>query len=66
MQSELTTNLKAYLLSIGSVRIEDSSILQSSLKTTATAGPGAGGSSFFFAQVTEGFVSPSMTFLHSA
>jgi biotin synthase-related radical SAM superfamily protein len=48
MQSELTTNIKAYLLSIGSVRIEDSSILQSSLKTRATAGPGAGGSSVFF------------------
>lgn len=48
MQSELTTNVKAYLLSIGSVKIEDSSVLQNSQRTTATAGPGAGGSSVFF------------------
>lgn len=48
MQSELTSDIKAYLLSIGSVKIEDSSILSDSLKTTATAGPGAGGSSLFF------------------
>ncbi len=42
----MTPEEKALLLSIGSARI-DEGLLSGSLKTTATAGPGAGGSSFF-------------------
>lgn len=42
----LTPEEKAFLLSIGSARI-DEALLSGKLKTTATAGPGAGGSSFF-------------------
>jgi biotin synthase-related radical SAM superfamily protein len=45
----LTAEEKAELLSVGSAAI-DESILTGGLKTTATAGPGAGGSSFFIRQ----------------
>jgi biotin synthase-related radical SAM superfamily protein len=42
----MTPEEKALLVSIGSARI-DEALLADTLKTTATAGPGAGGSSFF-------------------
>ncbi|OPX70743.1 MAG: biotin synthase [Methanoregulaceae archaeon PtaB.Bin108] len=42
----MTPEEKALLLSIGSARI-DEALLSGTYKTTATAGPGAGGSSFF-------------------
>ncbi len=42
----MTPEEKALLLSIGSARI-DEALITGSLKTTATAGPGAGGASFF-------------------
>lgn len=47
MKNELSANIKAHLISIGSVRIEDISVLPDKLRTKATAGPGAGGSSIF-------------------
>jgi biotin synthase-related radical SAM superfamily protein len=47
MKNELSANIKAHLISIGSVRIEDISVLPDNLRTKATAGPGAGGSSIF-------------------
>jgi len=46
MERGLTAETKALLISIGSAAI-DPSLLAGELKTTATAGPGAGGSSFF-------------------
>jgi len=42
----LTPEIKSFLVSIGSADIDDS-ILSKELKTSATAGPGAGGTSFF-------------------
>lgn len=42
----MTPEEKAILVSIGSARI-DPALLEGSFRTTATAGPGAGGSSFF-------------------
>jgi biotin synthase-related radical SAM superfamily protein len=45
---DLTAESKAYLIGVGSVAVDDS-ILEGGLKTTATAGPGAGGSSIFLA-----------------
>ncbi|MGA2935220.1 MAG: radical SAM protein [Methanomicrobiales archaeon] len=42
----MTAEEKAELLSIGSAAIDDS-LLAGGIRTTATAGPGAGGSSFF-------------------
>jgi biotin synthase-related radical SAM superfamily protein len=46
MDQGLTAETKALLINIGSADI-DASLLPESMKTTATAGPGAGGSSFF-------------------
>lgn len=46
MNHDLTVESKAYLVSIGSVAV-DESLLAGGLKTSATAGPGAGGSSIF-------------------
>ncbi|HOV68079.1 MAG TPA: radical SAM protein, partial [Methanoregulaceae archaeon] len=46
MDHDLTAESKAYLVSIGSVAV-DESLLTGGLKTSATAGPGAGGSSVF-------------------
>jgi biotin synthase-related radical SAM superfamily protein len=46
MEQGLTAETKAFLINIGSADI-DSSLLPAEMKTTATAGPGAGGSSFF-------------------
>lgn len=46
MDQGLTAETKALLISIGSADI-DPSLLPAEMKTTATAGPGAGGSSFF-------------------
>lgn len=46
MDHDLTAESKAYLVSIGSVAV-DESLLTGGLKTSATAGPGAGGSSIF-------------------
>ena len=46
MDKELNANIKAYLISIGSAQV-DKSLLPDQLKSTATAGPGAGGSSIF-------------------
>ena len=43
----LTPELKSFLISAGSADIDDA-LLSGGLKTQATAGPGAGGSSFFF------------------
>jgi biotin synthase-related radical SAM superfamily protein len=43
----LTPELKSFLISVGSADIDDA-LLSGGLKTKATAGPGAGGSSFFF------------------
>ncbi|HVP94956.1 MAG TPA: radical SAM protein [Methanoregulaceae archaeon] len=42
----LNPELKSFLISIGSADIDDA-LLPADLKTSATAGPGAGGSSFF-------------------
>lgn len=47
MNTELSSTVKADLLSIGSVRV-DPALLPSQLTSLATAGPGAGGSSIFF------------------
>jgi len=46
MSGDLTAETKALLLAIGSADI-DLALLPAEMKTTATAGPGAGGSSFF-------------------
>ncbi|MGA2918675.1 radical SAM protein [Methanoregula sp.] len=46
MERGLSAETKALLINIGSADI-DPSLLPQELKTTATAGPGAGGSSFF-------------------
>lgn len=46
MDTELSATVKADLLSIGSVQI-DPALLPAQLKSLATAGPGAGGSSIF-------------------
>jgi biotin synthase-related radical SAM superfamily protein len=46
METELNASIKADLISIGSVQV-DKSLLPNQFKTTATAGPGAGGSSIF-------------------
>lgn len=46
MNHDLTAESKAYLVSIGSVAVDDA-LLTGGLKTSATAGPGAGGSSIF-------------------
>ncbi|ABS56560.1 Radical SAM domain protein [Methanoregula boonei 6A8] len=46
MDPGLTAQTKAILINIGGADI-DASLLPESMKTTATAGPGAGGSSFF-------------------
>lgn len=46
MDKELNANIKAALLSIGSAQV-DKSLLPDQLKSKATAGPGAGGSSIF-------------------
>ena len=46
MERGLTAETKALLISIGSGDV-DSSLLPDELKTVATAGPGAGGTSFF-------------------
>jgi biotin synthase-related radical SAM superfamily protein len=46
MELGLTAETKALLISIGSADI-DTALLPADMKTTATAGPGAGGSSFF-------------------
>ena len=46
MDRGLTAQTKALLINIGSADI-DTSLLPESMKTTATAGPGAGGTSFF-------------------
>ncbi|MFA5237563.1 MAG: radical SAM protein [Methanoregula sp.] len=46
MYQGLTAETKALLINIGSADI-DASLLPPDMKTTATAGPGAGGSSFF-------------------
>jgi biotin synthase-related radical SAM superfamily protein len=46
MEQGLTAETKALLISIGSADI-DTTLLPAEMKTTATAGPGAGGSSFF-------------------
>ncbi len=42
MDNELNANIKADLISIGSVQV-DKSLLPDQLKSKATAGPGAGG-----------------------
>ena len=47
MNTELSATVKADLLSIGSVQV-DTALLPAQLKSLATAGPGAGGSSIFF------------------
>jgi biotin synthase-related radical SAM superfamily protein len=46
MENELNANTKADLLSIGSAQV-DKSLFPDQLKSMATAGPGAGGSSIF-------------------
>lgn len=46
MEQGLTAETKALLISIGSADI-DQALLPANLKTVATAGPGAGGTSFF-------------------
>ena len=46
MDPGLTAQTKAFLINIGSADIA-ASLLPGDMKTTATAGPGAGGSSFF-------------------
>jgi biotin synthase-related radical SAM superfamily protein len=46
MDSELNARAKATLISIGSVQV-DKSLFPDQFKTTATAGPGAGGTSLF-------------------
>ncbi len=47
METELNARIKADLISIGSVQV-DKSLFPDQFKTTATAGPGAGGTSIFF------------------
>ena len=49
MEQGLTAETKALLISIGSADI-DTALLPAGMKTTATAGPGAGGSSFLYGQ----------------
>jgi biotin synthase-related radical SAM superfamily protein len=46
MDKELDANIKAYLISIGSVQVDDS-LFPDRLESKATAGPGAGGTSIF-------------------
>jgi biotin synthase-related radical SAM superfamily protein len=46
METELNAKVKADLISIGSVQV-DKSLFPDQFKTTATAGPGAGGTSIF-------------------
>ena len=46
METELNASIKADLINIGNVQV-DKSLLPDQFKTTATAGPGAGGSSIF-------------------
>ncbi len=46
MDKELDANVKAYLVSIGSVKVDDS-LFPDRLESKATAGPGAGGTSIF-------------------
>jgi biotin synthase-related radical SAM superfamily protein len=46
MEAELNASIKADLISIGSVQV-DKSLFPDQFKSTATAGPGAGGSSIF-------------------
>lgn len=46
METELNARIKADLISIGSVQV-DKSLFPDQFKTTATAGPGAGGTSIF-------------------
>ncbi len=46
MDKELDANIKAYLISIGSVQVDDS-LFPDQLESKATAGPGAGGTSIF-------------------
>ena len=46
METELNASIKANLISIGSVQV-DKSLFPDQFKSTATAGPGAGGSSIF-------------------
>ena len=46
METELNARVKADLISIGSVQV-DKSLFPDQFKTTATAGPGAGGTSNF-------------------
>jgi len=46
MDKELDANIKAYLISIGSVQVDDS-LFPDKLESKATAGPGAGGTSIF-------------------
>ena len=46
METELNASIKADLISIGSVQV-DKSLFPDQFKSTATAGPGAGGSSIF-------------------
>lgn len=46
METELNARVKANLISIGSVQV-DKSLFPDQFKTTATAGPGAGGTSIF-------------------
>jgi biotin synthase-related radical SAM superfamily protein len=46
METELNARVKADLISIGSVQV-DKSLFPDQFKTTATAGPGAGGTSIF-------------------
>lgn len=46
MDKELDANIKAHLISIGSVKVDDS-LFPDKLESKATAGPGAGGTSIF-------------------
>jgi biotin synthase-related radical SAM superfamily protein len=46
METELNAKVKADLISIGSIQV-DKSLFPDQFKTTATAGPGAGGTSIF-------------------
>lgn len=46
MDKELDANIKAYLISIGSVQVDDS-LFPDQLESRATAGPGAGNTSIF-------------------
>lgn len=46
MDKELDASIKAYLISVGSVQVDDS-LFPDQLESKATAGPGAGGTSIF-------------------